>query len=92
MSRNRKTSILYEKISSSLEEISAREAQIALISNSHHEKAGYFVDTSIFGDYDDISSPILYALPIQLMSYKVSLLLGNDVDKPRGLAKSVTVE
>jgi glucosamine--fructose-6-phosphate aminotransferase (isomerizing) len=86
------TDFLYDKMSSSLEEISAREAQIALISNSQHEKASYFVDTSILGDYHDISSPILYALPIHLISYKVSILLENDVDKPRGLAKSVTVE
>ena len=83
---------LYEKISSSIEEISAREAKIALISNIKHEKADYLIDTSIFGDYKIFASPILYAIPIHLISYKVSLLIGNDVDKPRGLAKSVTVE
>ncbi len=84
--------LLNEKMSSSLEEVSAREAEIALISNVKHEKASYFIDTSIFEEYHNITTPILYALPIHLISYKVSLLIGNDVDKPRGLAKSVTVE
>jgi glucosamine--fructose-6-phosphate aminotransferase (isomerizing) len=84
--------LMYEKTSSSIEEIAAREAKIALIANTHHPKATFFIDTTIFGDFNDITSPILYVVPIHLISYKISLLLGNDVDKPRGLAKSVTVE
>lgn len=82
----------YNKISSTIEEISARRAKIALIGNVKHEKADYFLDLSILNEYSDFASPIFYVLPIQLISYKVSLLMGNDVDKPRGLAKSVTVE
>lgn len=86
------TEYLYNKISSSIEEISARSAQVFLIANLKHEKTNYFIDTSMFGDFHEISSPILYSVPMHLMSYKISILLGNDVDKPRGLAKSVTVE
>lgn len=86
------TDYLYDKTSSSIEEISVRGADVTLIANSKHEKAKNFINTSIFGDFHDISAPILYAIPVHLISYKTALLLGNDVDKPRGLAKSVTVE
>ncbi len=86
------THLLHNKISSSIEEIAARQAKIVLISNLRHEKANIFIDTSLFGDYNVFATPILYAVPIHLISYKISLFLGNDVDKPRGLAKSVTVE
>lgn len=86
------TEYLYDKISSSIEEIIARSAEVVSISNSPHHKTSYFINTAAFGKFHPVSTPILYALPIHLISYKVSLILGNDVDKPRGLAKSVTVE
>lgn len=86
------TNYLYDKTSSSIEEIVARNAEVVSIADSPHAKASDFIDTSSFGAFHDISTPILYAIPIHLISYKVSLILGNDVDKPRGLAKSVTVE
>lgn len=86
------TDFLYDKTSSSIEEISARSSKIALISNAKHEKADYFINIKNFGGFNDFTAPILYAVPIHLISYKISLLIGNDVDKPRGLAKSVTVE
>ena len=41
---------------------------------------------------DDSISPIIYTIPLQLLSYRVALIKGTDVDKPRNLAKSVTVE
>ena len=41
---------------------------------------------------DDIVAPVLYTLPLQLLSYHVAVIKGTDVDQPRNLAKSVTVE
>ena len=41
---------------------------------------------------DDTIAPIIYTVPLQLLSYRVALIKGTDVDKPRNLAKSVTVE
>jgi len=50
------------------------------------------VDVITLGDHAGPLSPILHVLPLQLLSYHVALARGHDVDKPRNLAKSVTVE
>ncbi|MFL1781150.1 Glutamine--fructose-6-phosphate aminotransferase [isomerizing] [Candidatus Hepatincolaceae symbiont of Richtersius coronifer] len=84
--------LLNHKTLSGIEEILAREAKIVLIADKNHEQALGFISTEIFGEFNDITSPIFYTLIAHLMSYNLSLSLGNDVDKPRGLAKSVTVE
>ncbi len=49
-------------------------------------------DTIIIPDIDSFAAPILHAIPVQMLAYYVAILKGTDVDQPRNLAKSVTVE
>ena len=84
---------LFEKMVSNMEEVRARGAYviaIAQVKNTEVEKAA---DKVIYiPNVDDIVSSILTVLPLQLLSYYVAVERGCDVDKPRNLAKSVTVE
>ncbi|WPN47238.1 MULTISPECIES: glutamine--fructose-6-phosphate transaminase (isomerizing) [unclassified Pseudomonas] len=84
---------LLEKLKSNLQEVRARGGQLVVFAD---EKAGM---TNGDGTHvvqmphiHDILSPILYTIPLQLLSYYVAVLKGTDVDQPRNLAKSVTVE
>ncbi|MND40967.1 Glutamine--fructose-6-phosphate aminotransferase [isomerizing] [compost metagenome] len=84
---------LLEKLKSNLQEVRARGGQLIVFAD---EKAGM---TNGEGTHvvhmphiHDILSPILYTIPLQLLSYYVAVLKGTDVDQPRNLAKSVTVE
>jgi glucosamine--fructose-6-phosphate aminotransferase (isomerizing) len=84
---------LLEKLKSNLQEVRARGGQLVVFAD---EKAGM---TNGEGTHviniphiHDILSPILYTIPLQLLSYYVAVLKGTDVDQPRNLAKSVTVE
>jgi glucosamine--fructose-6-phosphate aminotransferase (isomerizing) len=86
---------LFDKISSNIAEIAARNGKIILIS----DKNGINHIKNIICDYvempdsnDIISESLLYVIPSQLIAYYTSLAKGNDVDQPRNLAKSVTVE
>ena len=83
----------YEKVVSNMEEVIAREGKvIAVISAGDEElKAKAEVTIEIPEDGDDMT-PILLAVPMQLLAYHVAVLKGTDVDQPRNLAKSVTVE
>ncbi len=83
----------YEKILSNLEEAKAREATVIAVA-SHSDinieaKADYVLRIS---DCEEALSPILAMIPLQLLAYHVAVLRGCDVDQPRNLAKSVTVE
>ncbi|MDR3195257.1 MAG: glutamine--fructose-6-phosphate transaminase (isomerizing) [Endomicrobium sp.] len=84
---------IYEKINSNIEEAKARGGIIIVIA-SESDKAiadkGYSV--IYVPDCDEFVSPILSVIPLQLLAYYVSVALGCDVDQPRNLAKSVTVE
>ena len=84
---------LLEKLKSNLQEVRARGGQLVVFAD---EKAGM---TNGEGTHvinmphiHDTLSPILYTIPLQLLSYYVAVLKGTDVDQPRNLAKSVTVE
>jgi glucosamine--fructose-6-phosphate aminotransferase (isomerizing) len=85
---------LFEKTASNLQEAHARGGQIILLSDA----AGaarlrhIAVDTLVMPDIDPFAAPILYSIPVQLLAYHVAVLKGTDVDQPRNLAKSVTVE
>jgi glucosamine--fructose-6-phosphate aminotransferase (isomerizing) len=85
---------LFEKTASNLQEAHARGGQIILLSDA----AGaarlrhIAVDTLVLPDIDPFAAPILYSIPVQLLAYHVAVLKGTDVDQPRNLAKSVTVE
>ena len=84
---------LFEKTVSNLQEVAARGGQIYVISDSAPEKAGCKLAAHIaMPKADPFVAPILYAVPIQLIAYQTAVLMGTDVDQPRNLAKSVTVE
>jgi glucosamine--fructose-6-phosphate aminotransferase (isomerizing) len=51
-----------------------------------------YIQVVELGEIDDILSPFVYTIPLQLLAYHVALIKGTDVDQPRNLAKSVTVE
>ena len=84
---------LLEKLKSNLQEVRARGGQLIVFAD---EKAGMSngEGTHVVNmpHIHDILSPILYTIPLQLLSYYVAVLKGTDVDQPRNLAKSVTVE
>jgi glucosamine--fructose-6-phosphate aminotransferase (isomerizing) len=84
---------LFEKTVSNLQEVAARGGQIILISDAPPEKAGCKLAAHIpMPVVDAFITPLLYAIPIQLIAYQTAVQIGTDVDQPRNLAKSVTVE
>ncbi|NKI18272.1 glutamine--fructose-6-phosphate transaminase (isomerizing) [Spongiibacter sp. KMU-166] len=84
---------LLEKLKSNLQEVQARGGQLFVFCD---KSAGFSaapgLDLIALPHVSDIIAPILYTLPLQLLSYHVAILKGTDVDQPRNLAKSVTVE
>ena len=83
----------YEKIISNMQEIKARKGiVIAVISEGDEVITQMADDVMIVPDADEIVAPMLSVIPLQLLSYYIGLAKGLDVDKPRNLAKSVTVE
>lgn len=84
---------LYEKTLSNLEEAKARGGYIVSMGTLEDEKLKGLSEQYLpLPEGDEITNPILETLPVQLLAYHVSKALGNDVDQPRNLAKSVTVE
>lgn len=85
---------LFEKTASNLQEAAARGGQIiALTDAAGAEKLrGFAADVVVLPTVDPFVASILYAIPVQLLAYHVAVLKGTDVDQPRNLAKSVTVE
>ncbi|NNE24042.1 MAG: glutamine--fructose-6-phosphate transaminase (isomerizing) [Rhizobiales bacterium] len=85
---------LFDKTVSNMEEVAARGAHIVLITDSAGAEAigeGSF-DSITVPQAEAFISPILYAIPVQLLAYHAAVFMGTDVDQPRNLAKSVTVE
>ncbi len=85
---------IFEKTVSNMQEVAARGGKIILITDSKgaaHATVNT-METIILPDVPEIISPIVYALPIQLLAYFTAVFMGTDVDQPRNLAKSVTVE
>lgn len=79
-----------DKTISNLKEVAARGAKIIAITNI---KDNNFADyTILVDDYDEILNPLLVIVPMQMLAYNVAKLKNCDIDKPRNLAKSVTVE
>ena len=85
---------LQEKALANLREIASRGAQIILISDQHGVDlaADNIQDAIVMPTCDVMAVPLLYSLPLQLLAYRVALIKGTDIDQPRNLAKSVTVE
>jgi glutamine---fructose-6-phosphate transaminase (isomerizing) len=85
---------LFEKTASNLQEAAARGGQIIVLSDAAgaSKLQNIATETIILPDIDPFAAPILYAIPVQMLAYHVAVLKGTDVDQPRNLAKSVTVE
>jgi len=84
---------LYEKVISNLEQVRARDGVVIAIATEGDEeiaaKANEVIRIPDLGEY---LTPLLAVVPLQLLAYHVAVLKGTDVDQPRNLAKSVTVE
>ena len=85
---------IYEKTVSNMHEVAARGGRIILITDRKGAEgvALETMETIILPDVPEILTPILYTLPIQMLAYHTAVFRGTDVDQPRNLAKSVTVE
>ena len=85
---------LFEKTASNLQEAAARGGQLIVFSDAEGaaKLRGIATETVVLPAVDPFVAPILYAIPVQLLAYHVAVLKGTDVDQPRNLAKSVTVE
>ena len=84
---------LYEKMRSNIEEVRARHAPIILIATEGDEEAKQLADDVIYVPPTmELLEPLVNTVPLQLFAYHTAVALGRDVDRPRNLAKSVTVE
>ncbi len=85
---------LFEKTASNLQEVAARGGKIILISDAKgaQEIGKMALASIVLPDAHSFITPLLYTIPAQLMAYHTAVLKGTDVDQPRNLAKSVTVE
>ncbi|QDU96649.1 glutamine--fructose-6-phosphate transaminase (isomerizing) [Lignipirellula cremea] len=84
---------VYDKVLANLEEVKARRGPvIAVVEEGDTEAASLADDVIVIPRTPDFLQPIITAIPLQLLAYHIAVLRGCDVDKPRNLAKSVTVE
>jgi glucosamine--fructose-6-phosphate aminotransferase (isomerizing) len=85
---------LFDKTVSNMQEVMARKGKVILVSDKRgHELAGNKVWARIeVPEVDPFITPLLYSVPVQLLAYHTAVVKGTDVDQPRNLAKSVTVE
>lgn len=84
---------LLEKLKSNLQEVQARGGRLFVFADKHaaFEQADGLSLIRV-SEIDDVIAPIVYTVPLQLLAYHVAVIKGTDVDQPRNLAKSVTVE
>lgn len=86
-------SSVYEKMISNIQEVKARSGKVIAIATDKDEEIRKLADDVLFiPDVEEILSPLLVCIPLQYLAYYVAVLRGTDVDQPRNLAKSVTVE
>lgn len=86
-------SVVYQKVISNIQEVRARSAQVIAVATEGDTEVCRHADHVIYvPETDEALSPILNVVPLQLFAYHVAVALGRDVDQPRNLAKSVTVE
>jgi glutamine---fructose-6-phosphate transaminase (isomerizing) len=85
---------LFDKTASNLQEVVARGGKVILLSDQRgcDQLSGYVHTPVVLPEVDPFVAPLLYAIPVQLLAYHTAVLKGTDVDQPRNLAKSVTVE
>ncbi|MBZ0162463.1 MAG: glutamine--fructose-6-phosphate transaminase (isomerizing) [Notoacmeibacter sp.] len=85
---------IFEKTVSNMQEVAARGGKIILITDEKGARLSTVetMETIVLPDVPEFVAPIIYALPVQLLAYHTAVFMGTDVDQPRNLAKSVTVE
>ncbi len=85
---------VFEKTVSNMQEVAAREGRIILITDPRGAREATINSVAILTlpDMPPSVTPLVYALPVQLLAYHTAVIMGTDVDQPRNLAKSVTVE
>ena len=85
---------IFEKTVSNMQEVAARGGRIILVTDAKGREAAAIdaVETLILPEMPASVTPLVYALPVQLLAYHTAVIMGTDVDQPRNLAKSVTVE
>jgi glucosamine--fructose-6-phosphate aminotransferase (isomerizing) len=84
---------IFDKVMSNFEEVKARRGPVIAIAHEGDEEVAARADEVIYiPEAPEYLQPIIAAVPLQLLAYHIALLRGCDVDKPRNLAKSVTVE
>ena len=90
---NPKSMLRYEKMLSNIQEVRARDGIVIILATEGDERAAQFSDHVIYvPQLTDYLMPILLVIPLQMLAYHIAVLRGCDVDQPRNLAKSVTVE
>ncbi|MHB8391606.1 MAG: SIS domain-containing protein, partial [Acidobacteriaceae bacterium] len=83
----------YEKTLSNIQEVTARSGQVIAVAVEGDQEIGQFVDHVVYiPTAPELLLPILEVIPLQLLAYYIAVRRGCDVDQPRNLAKSVTVE
>jgi len=86
-------SFILDKMMSNIHEILARRGKTIVVATIGNKQIKDYVKEVIFiPKIEDIFSPLLTIIPLQLLAYYIAALKGHDIDKPRNLAKSVTVE
>ncbi|MDX1449215.1 MAG: SIS domain-containing protein, partial [Acidimicrobiia bacterium] len=84
---------VYDKTISAVQEVKARGGRIIAVAYDDDEQIAKHADTVLrIPRTDDLLGPVTAAVPLQLLAYHVARLRGHDIDQPRNLAKSVTVE
>jgi glucosamine--fructose-6-phosphate aminotransferase (isomerizing) len=85
--------VLFEKTTSNMQEVMARHGQVTLLTDSEGAKlAGEAQNVIVMPKVPVIVAPLIYAIPAQMLAYNTAIARRTDVDQPRNLAKSVTVE
>ena len=85
---------VFEKTVSNMQEVAARGGRIILVTDPKGALEATVESTVVLTlpEMPSTVTPLVYAVPVQLMAYHTALIIGTDVDQPRNLAKSVTVE
>ncbi|HET9317563.1 MAG TPA: SIS domain-containing protein, partial [Vicinamibacteria bacterium] len=87
---------VYEKMLSNVQEVKARGGRVVALANDGDDRVRRMLDATDavieVPAADELFSPLLMVLPLQLLAYHLAVRAGRDVDQPRNLAKSVTVE
>jgi glucosamine--fructose-6-phosphate aminotransferase (isomerizing) len=84
----------FDKTVSNMQEVAARGGRIILITDDRGAAVSKLdtMHTIVLPDVDEVIAPMIFSLPVQLLAYHTAVFMGTDVDQPRNLAKSVTVE